>query len=328
MLNAATSGDNDDDKQKDYLDIPPGTRMSQVVLFYGSGGDEYVHVPIGQMLGYFKFIGNKIGDVMVGASTTQEATVETTEAMQQLAVGLVALVSPARIPSLDIQSGFASVTPLIAKPFMENAINRNFFGTPVYQEHYTGSGPRSELGYATTGEIWKNIAQGLNRVTNGSEAVSGGLDYQPEVYRHIVESYLGGPGQLVKQLAGMDTSEGAAGIPGVSKFVGSSAKYAPRNMYLVNSSVVRQIMERLNKLTPEQQAEQGQRYFLDTDPRIIAAYKDTEAAIDKLSKARKEALSENPPLAEKKRLIDLYLAEQNKYYSAFNYVYRAVKTGQ
>ena len=328
MWNAGQSGDNDDDGKQDYLDVNPGLRMSQLVLFHGSGGDDYVHIPIGQMLGYFKFIGNKIGDVMVGASTTQEASVETTEAMQQLGVGLFSLLSPTRIPSADIQSGIAAFTPLIGKPWVENAMNQNYFGNPIYQEHYSNSGPRSEQGRPATLDMWKSIAKGLNSLSGGSEAVGKGLDYQPEIYQHIVEGYLGGPGQLVKQVAGMDTSEGIAGIPVAKNFVGTSAKYAPQSKYMDNSQVIGQIMGRLKDLTPEQQAEQGRLYPMDTDPRIVEAYRETEKSVGNILKARKADLAGVDDPAERKRILGLYQVELNKYYSAFNYVYNKVKVGQ
>jgi hypothetical protein len=106
VWNAMQSGDNDDDGQDDYLDLDQGAslRMSRVTLFYGSGADDYIKVPIGQMLGYFKFVGNKIGDVMAGASTTGEAT-------KGLVPGFFSLMSPLRVPNSDLSSFASAVTP-------------------------------------------------------------------------------------------------------------------------------------------------------------------------------------------------------------------------
>lgn len=333
MWNAHESGDSDDDGEPDYLDLDRGAglRMSRMVIYYGSGPDDYIKVPIGQMLGYFKFVGNKIGDVMIGNSSPAEASVKTMDAMKELTLGLISLFSPARIPSGDIPSVMTAFTPLVGKPLIENAFNRNFFGSPIYSEAFPGGAPRSELGRASTADLWKSIARAVNAlpvISGGSEAVSGKLDYQPEVYRHLVESYLGGPYQLAKQVAGLSEAEGVTDVPGVKSFVGTGAKYAPQSKYFENSAVIRQIMGRLSKLTPEQAAAQGQKYFTDTDPRVISAYKAVEANLDRINKEQKATLRPDLSAKDRQMVLDHYLAERNRYYSAFNAVYNAAKLGR
>lgn len=330
MWNSWWSDDNDDDGEKDYLDLDNGggLRMSRAVIYYGSGSDDYIKVPVGQMLGYFKFIGNKIGDVMLGESSTAASSVQMADAAKELAVGLVGLLSPARISGGDLPSFASSFTPLVGKPFIENAFNQNYFGSPIYAESFPGGAPRSELGRQNTSDVWKGIAKTINYITGGSEAVSGTVDFQPEVYRHMIESYLGGPYQLTKQIMGIPEIEGAADVPGVRSFVGTGGKFAAQTKYFQNTDTTRQIMNRLNKLSPEQAAEQFERYATDTDPRVLQAYKATEAALDRINKQQKASFAD-PSLSQKDRkdLYDYFLSEKNRYYSAFNYVYNAAKSG-
>lgn len=323
VWNSMQSGDSDDDGQEDYLDLDQGAslRMSRATIYYGSGPDDYIKVPIGQMLGYFKFMGNKIGDVMAGSSTTSEAT-------KGLVPGFFSLMSPMRIPSGDLPSFAGAITPLVGKPFVGVGFNQNFFGSPIYTESFPGGAPKSELGRPSTAEPWKEVSKAVNYATGGSEAVSGAVDFQPEVYRYFIESYFGGPYQLAKQMVGLKDAEELADVPGIKSFVGTGAEYAAQTKYFANTDTTRQIMGRLSKLKPEQQAAQGERYFTDTDPRVLDAFKAVEANLDRIGKAQKETLAVEMSDKDKQMVLDYYRAEKNQYYSAFNSVYNAAKKGE
>ena len=321
LWNAARSGDDDEDGKEDYLNLDSsGMRMNRLTIYYGEGADDYVKVPIDPMVGYFKFVGNRIGDLMADTITPGEAT-------GGLLTGAISLMSPVRIPQADLPSAAVAFTPLVGKPIMENLLNQNFFGGPIYQESVFDNAPASELGRPTTGEGWKWLAQTMNEVTGGSAAVKGKIDLQPEIYRQLIEGWLGGPYQLAKQVAGLPEAEGAADIPGLKSFVGTGSEYAPQTQYFENSTVIRQIMNRFNKLTPEQQAEQATEYFMDTDPRVVEAYQIVDKELDRLNKEQRELLGVTTSDEDKQMVLDHYRAEKNKLYSAFNYIYRDVKRG-
>lgn len=327
MINAAMSGDDDNDGQENYLDQNATMRIGRAILYYGPGENDYVKVPIDPMLGYFKFVGNRIGDLMLGNASTGDVT-------SDLFFGAASVASPVRVPQADAPSALVAITPLVGKPFAEAVANKNFFGGPIYQPSQFDAAPASELGRATTGEGWKWLARTMNNITGGSEAVKGKVDFQPEIYRHIIEGWLGGPYQLGKQVAGLPAAEGAADIPGVRSFVGTGGEYSAQTKFFENSSNIRQIMNRLTKLTPEQQEAQGAEFFLDTDPRIIDAYQIVDKQLDKINKEQRGVLKyirENPgeySKEDEKAVLDYYLAEKTELYSAFNYVYNGVKKEQ
>jgi hypothetical protein len=129
-------------------------------------------------------------------------------------------------------------------------------------------------------------------------------------------------------MVGLKDAEELADVPGIKSFVGTGAEYAAQTKYFANTETTRQIMNRLSKLTPEQQAAQGERYFVDTDPRVLDAYKAVEANLDRISKDQKETLKEEMSAEDKQMVLDYYRAEKNKYYSAFNAVYNAAKKGE
>jgi gas vesicle protein len=319
LWNAGHSEDDDGDGKEDYLNLDNSNmRMNRLTLYYGNGADDYVKVPIDPMVGYFKFVGNRIGDLMADTITPEDATAG-------LLTGAIGVMSPLRIPQADLPSAAVAFTPLIGKPIMENILNQNFFGSPIYKESQFDNAPGSELGRASTGEGWKWLARTVNDVTGGSEAVRGKIDLQPEIYRQMVEGYLGGPYQLAKQVVGLKDAEGATDIPGIKSFLGTGSEYAPQTQYFENSTVVRQITNRLNKLTPEQQMAQGAEFSMDTDPRIMDAYKAVDANLTRIGKEEKASLAQATNDEEKQIVLDYYRAQKNEYYSAFNFVYNAVK---
>jgi hypothetical protein len=323
LWNAGQSGDNDDDGREDYLDqdLGAGMRLSRLIIYHGSGPDDYIKIPVDPMLGYFKFVGNKIGDLMAGTAVPAEAT-------NGLLTGFARMMSPLRVPGTDVQSLATAVTPLIGKPFAENIFNENFFGSPIASEAYPGGAPRSELGRASTGDFWKGLAKVVNEITGGSEAVSGGADFQPEMYRHVIEGYFGGPYQLAKQMVGLKEAEGMADVPGIKSFVGTGSEYAPQSKYFENSATLRQIMNRLSKLTPEQQARQGEKYFVDTDPRVMDTFRAVEANLDRINKEQKASMALAQSDADEQLVLDYYRDQKNNYYSAFNSIFNTVKRGE
>jgi hypothetical protein len=322
LWNAGHSEDDDGDGKEDYLNLDNSNmRMNRLTLYYGSGADDYVKVPIDPMIGYFKFVGNRIGDLMADTITPSDATAG-------LFTGAIGVMSPLRIPQADLPSATVAFTPLVGKPIMENILNQNFFGGPIYKESQFDNAPGSELGRASTGEGWKWLARTVNDVTGGSEAVRGKIDLQPEIYRQMVEGYLGGPYQLAKQVVGLKDAEGATDVPGLKSFLGTGSEYAPQTQYFENSTVVRQITNRLKKLTPEQQMAQGAEFSMDTDPRIMDAYKAVDTNLDRIGKEEKALLAQATNDEDKQLVLDYYRAQKNDYYSAFNFVYNAVKKEQ
>lgn len=336
LINSAVSGDADGDGEEDYLnvDLNAKRRVSRAILFYGDQPDDYVSIPMDPMLGFFKYIGNRLGDVMAGSVTTPDATATVMEAGQDVLAAAFAVLSPARVPGTDVQSVGVALTPLFGKPVVENIVNENFFGSPIYKERGFSMAPASELGREATGEGWKLLARAINQYTGGSSAVRSplGADFQPEAYRHMVESWLGGPYQLAKQVVSLPEAEETSDIPFVKTFVDKGSEYVPQSKYYKNTDVIRQIMNRASKLTPEQAADNIDKYFMDTDPRLLEAYVEVEKQLDDLNEMQKEALAVakagSSPDEDVKLVMDYILAEKSKYYSAFNRLYNDVKRGE
>jgi hypothetical protein len=325
LMNAANSDDENDDGTPDYLDVSKGTRMSRMVFFYGSGGDDHVDIPIGHMLGYMKYIGNQLADTAMGISTTENAAAAITGATWDLTTGLFSLLSPARVQGGDLSTSLASLAPLGVKPFVEAVNNKNFFGTPIYTEHRENSGPASELGRETTAEGWKSLAKGINQISGGSAATSGYVDFQPEVYEHVIDSLLGGAYDLLTQTNKSIEEPKTENIPVIRGFTGKGFDYVPQTKYKENTKILTQWKSRIDNLSPEQMQRELLRKPIDADPRVVEAFNIVEKELSRLLRERSEVQELAKTEAEKRAVQDYYRAEMNSYQNKFNRIYDTVR---
>lgn len=329
LANNAIGGDEDDDRTPDYLDVNASKRMTNLVLYYGDKGDDYVTIPIGHMLGYFKYIGSKLGDVWVGVQSGEEAAAAIESAGLDVATGLFALLSPARVQGGDLERTLVSLTPLWGRPIADLAINQNYFGSAIYQPEREDTGPAAELGRATTGEIWKTIARGINEMTGGSAAQGGYVNFQPEVYKYILKTYLGGWGRLTEQTFNFAEEPEAKNVPVIQGFMGKGFDYVPQNKYRANTEKLSKIIARVDNMSDAQFAREMKNNPVALDPRIIEAYQETDRALQRMYKQRREdqrVLKEQGASDNDKRaLLEYYRIEMNKLWSAFNYAYDKVK---
>jgi hypothetical protein len=67
---------------------------------------------------------------------------------------------------------------------------------------------------------------------------------------------------------------------------------------------------------------------MDTDPRIMDAYKAVEANLDRINKQQKASMASAKTDEDEKVVLDYYRDQKNQYYAAFNSVYNAVKKGE
>jgi len=327
LANATFGGDDDDDGVPDYLTVDRNKRMSRLVVSYG-GGDKNVSLPIGQMLGYFKYIGNKIADTWMGVSSGEGAAMAIQDASFDVAAGVVSLMSPARIQGGDLQSTLASLTPLIGKPVVDVVRNKNFFGTPIYTQRREGMGPRSELGQAATADFWKGIATSINQLTGGSPATSGYVDIQPEVYEYLINTYLGGAARLVKQVGSFAEEPTTKNAPVLQGFLGIGFDYAPQNRFRKNTKVIADVLGRGEKLSDAQLVKLQASNPVALDPDIVDAYIEVDRSIDRLYRERAVVMKEAKDSGERKLFNDYYLGEMNKLWSAFNYTYEKRRVEQ
>jgi hypothetical protein len=329
LWNLMMSGDEDDDGRPDYLDINDMTRQTRIIVYYGNGPDDYVTMPLGFMGAYPQYVGSRIAEAAYGANNEESASALIMGATADLGRGLFSAMSPVRPSGSSAEDTAGSVMPSAVKPFFDLFLNRNFFDTPIYNKQFDARRARSTLGRENTEQFWHWMARSMNEMTGGSGTVAGSVDFQPEVYRYIVESFGGGPYRFLRDT--MKTPERveedgvARALPLVRGFVGKGFEYVPMSNYYKHVNDLDAILWQEKNGTDEEWEKTRAARPVNTDPRVLDAYEAAKRELDGLARARREELKEEADTEERRAIVDFYREEGQGAYEEFNRVREAVR---
>jgi hypothetical protein len=329
LWNLMMSGDEDDDGRPDYLDINDMTRQTRAIVYYGNGPDDYVTMPLGFMGAYPQYVGSRIAEAAYGANNEESASALIMGATADLGRGLFSAMSPVRPSGSSAEDTAGSVMPSAVKPFFDLTLNRNFFDTPIYNKQFDARRARSTLGRENTEQFWHWMARSMNEMTGGSGTVAGSVDFQPEVYRYIVESFGGGPYRFLRDT--MKTPERveedgvARALPLVRGFVGKGFEYVPMSNYYKHVNDLDAILWQEKNGTDEEWEKTRAARPVNTDPRVLDAYEAAKRELDGLARARREELKEEADTEERRAIVDFYREEGQGAYEEFNRVREAVR---
>jgi hypothetical protein len=330
MNSIIAGGDDDDDGRPNFMDVPKVTRQTRLVIYYGPKSNDYFTVPMGFMLAYPVYMGGRATEAMLGITQGESAAVMMADAAKDLSLGLANSVSPLRPQGEQVQESVASLAPSMTKPLSDLAVNKNFFGSAIYNKQYDSRIARSTLGRTSTGEVWKWIAKSLNDVSGGVGNSAGFIDFQPEQYRYLFEAYAGGPYRIAKDITKIgdpnSSDTGLAKVPLIRGFVGKGSEYVPMNEYYKHT----------DKLAALEYAERNQdeatleamrkKNPVDADPRILEAYVGAEKELARLGRFRLEEIRDPTKTnAEKKSIIKDYRELNQEIFKDFNKTYNEVR---
>jgi hypothetical protein len=146
-------------------------------------------VPYGYNI--FHVMGNVIEEVHAGKTTPSKA-------MSRLFNSIVHAVSP-----IGAGEGLSQYVPTAfgLKQVAEIWANENFMGGNIYpdQPHYQPKKPDSQLYFDSVNPSIKGITTWLNKVSGGSEKVSGKIDVSPETIEHLLTAFTGGAGKFIER---------------------------------------------------------------------------------------------------------------------------------
>jgi hypothetical protein len=176
-------GDDDDD----YFMLDEW-RKERYLSFKQKGGPMY-QIPLPYGWSVFKYAGSKTYEMMKGQNSPYDGVVSILKsAMTNFSP--IGGATPAQLSS-----------PTITDPIIQVWENIDHAGNPIFKDSFGRTERvRSEAGKTRTDEIWKKVAEGLNKLSGGSAAQKGWIDYEPEVYRHYVQSYGGGSGRFIGRM--------------------------------------------------------------------------------------------------------------------------------
>jgi len=203
MLNIAMSGE-DEDGELYYNKLPDYIKERNSILFYGDGPNDYLKLPVPYGYNIFNNLGSTLAELMAGQRSAESAAAF-------LGMGAMNSFSP-----LGFGQGSNLVTRL-GIGFLPTALrfpvdlyaNESFTGSKILKEQYPFGAPVPEwtLSFRSP-EVVKDLAGELNRLTGGTENVSGDIDINPDPYAYLISSYTAGLGKTASQIA----SVGRAGV--------------------------------------------------------------------------------------------------------------------
>ena len=98
-----------------------------------------------------------------------------------------------------------TITPTIAKPVTEIAMNENYFSSPIYPADSpfgnVADPSMSNRKFGGTAEAWRYVTSKVNELAgDGNEYESGWLDVSPDMLKYLLTYYTGGAGTFAERV--------------------------------------------------------------------------------------------------------------------------------
>lgn len=242
-MNYALS-DDDEDGRTFYDKIPDYIKERNLILMnpFSDSGD-YFSFPLPYGYNVFHVAGLLTTELAIGKRQTAEAAT-------MLTGSVLGSFNPIGHESSD--NGASAIakmaSPTILDPWVQLAVNENFFGGPIYYEGnpFAVKKPDSHMYFRGTSEVAKWLAQGMNGLTGGTGNRSGMIDISPDSIEHLFGFGTGAAGQFVLRTTKMtetifsDDPLELRNVPFIRKVVGSIDARGDIDRYYNRRDVIRQ----------------------------------------------------------------------------------------
>ncbi len=178
----------DDDKKARKSGEPSGETMTEFQRansLYFRMGDKFIRVPFhAGPFSVLKYAGNLAARAALGDISGADAAKH---------IGKEALDSGMHFTGtgdFNSDTPVQSLLPTLLVPFYQLKGNEDYAGRPIRKQMFSETKPYSENGRKQTGDVWKSMARGMNKLTGGNERRRGWFDYSPENYKFVVDSAL------------------------------------------------------------------------------------------------------------------------------------------
>ncbi|WP_428398324.1 LPD38 domain-containing protein [Marinobacter salarius] len=305
MLNRLVAGEDDDevnwwDKVPDYIKERNIVIMKSLV---GGEPGEYWTIPLPYGYNIFPVIGTSMEHMAFSDKSAGDIAGN---------VVLAALGSFSPIGFEESQEAYGviakNIMPTILRPVASISLNENFMGGPIFKENFPfgTQKPDSALYFRSTPEAFKELAEGLNEATGGSEFRSGAVDLSPDVMQFLVGYYGGGaydfftsrsPSFLTKLATGVELEDRE--IPFIRKLTGSVLPYEDQSIFYDRRNEIQQLADERKNLKGRERIEFSKDYREKL--RLQGVMKSTE---DRLKMLRKQR--------DRVEVMDLSAAEEDE----------------
>ena len=328
------SDDDDHDGKPNWMDVSEHDKQYDFVIRTGRKSDDYVKFPMGFIAAPFVYAGGELTEYAHGKMSAAAASVNLVDTMTKLGKDAEEMFSPVAPHGRNFKEVGASAAPSLVAPLAQVGVNRTAFGSPIYNEQFNRAVAASKLGRDNTGEGYKWLAKTLNDMSGGSGHVAGAFDLQPEAYKHVVQQYGGGVFRLGQQAYDATMSKDKADdrsmaqrMPIIGSYVGQGGKFAPMNNYYNNiysgpaGGLEGLAYQQLHY--PDEFGKSQSRYPIETDQRVLDAYRAANSQLEALGKAKHAADMYATSAAERNAALEEYRNYKNEVYRQFNAAFNA-----
>jgi len=293
------------------------------------GKQHYYTIPLPYGYNVFFNIGQSIYDVTSGKKTVPETGSYLTSAM----LGSFFPVGTATSDDPSV-SFVKTVSPTFLDPFVDLAVNENFWGSPIVKTDFPGSRetPKSSKSMPSTRKEIVNSTKWLNSFLGGDEhrpAMEGWGDISPDALQYLFNYGLGAAGATAVRSYNSidkwarDEDLKSQEIPFIRRIKGETTAMNTQSLYYDRKQKIRENLARLEPLRNKERID----YRKKIQPYINMSIKlkRSEKSLMDLSEDIKEARAEaykSPSKAfeyaqEEQRLYE----ERGRIYSQFNKEY-------
>ena len=197
MVNIALS-DREDDDELSYNKIAEYKKERGFNIMYN--GKNYFSVPLGYGFNMFHIAGMLLAEVATGQR-------EVDDAAMFMALSSHSSFSPIAFGHSETVGGSIGkgLMPSVGKAWMDAfAFNETYFGGQVYREQlpFGVEVPKYTLSFRSP-EFIQQATKALSDMTEGTENIDGGVDWNADPYYYIMQSYWGGAGDFVEETGGL-----------------------------------------------------------------------------------------------------------------------------
>ena len=312
LLARSLAGDDDDDGENDYDQLPDYTKSANFV-FWVDGRPVTIPLPYGY--NFFHSIGRKMGEAIFRKNYSPAKS----------AVDLVGIALGAFSPFGQTGSPLQFFAPTIIDPFVQVAENKNFAGNPVYKEQMPFSVPKPEaqMGFKSTSVPAKWLAELLGNMTGGNEIRPGFLNINPAILDFAITSITGGAGRTylqafnlpIKAAVGEDIQ--AREVPFVNIFASAKPENQTTGKFYENLRRIKLAEAELNNYRGNAEMTREIREDYGVELKNIKAAKLISTMIENLNK-KERAATENGNKAQVKLIEErkaIYMNKLNKLMS-------------
>ena len=293
------------------------------------GKQNYYTIPLPYGYNVFFNIGQSMYDVTSDKKSVPEAGSYLTSAL----IGSFFPVGTATSDNAAV-SFVKTVSPTFTDPFVDLAVNENFWGSPIIKEDlpFATETARSAKAMASTRKEIVDATQWLNSFLEGDRyegALGGWGDISPDALQYLMNYALGAAGTTaVRSYSAIENwAKGedlkSQDIPFIRRIKGETTTMNTQSRFYDRKQKIQQNLKRLDPLRDEERIKFRKKIqpYITMSFKLKAIEKDLKILAEGVEKARQDAY-ENPDKAFEyaKKEQDLY-EQRGRLYSQFNRQY-------